>query len=133
MARTTKTAPVVAAFVARQSHKVVANLESAGGKLAFHGNIIAEWRGDRLFVRVNGFGPPSLPYEIEKRYKTTANGREMLEGNYGRSPTTLAWLSLIPGVNLSRMKNKLMLGGKEWDGLWLDVTDRVMGKLSDVA
>ena len=76
MSRSKLAPPVVAAFSNKMDHKVKANVESAGGKLAFHGNIIAEWRNDRLFIRVNGFDPPSLPAERVSRYAHSVPGRE---------------------------------------------------------
>ena len=82
------TSMVVQAFMGRTAHKTVANTHTDGTTLTLHGNTIAEWKADGLYITDAGW------------------------------PTVLTRdrLSHIPGIHLTTVKSHQTLNGTLWDG-----------------
>ncbi len=116
---------VTDAFFARVRAKSQAGLATDGVRLTLYENRIAEWRADELWVRVNGIEDPIYDDRgwgngsYRKSRGVTVNVLDaMRRGDFEFNVTTLAKLSLIPGVQTYRHRNQLWLNGKKWDGLW---------------
>ncbi len=84
---------VARAFMAKAPHKPVANTHSDGKRYLYHGNIIAEWRDDGLWVTLAGY--PTV--------------------------TTMHRLSALEGVGVYTHRRNVKLNGKPWDGDWVKV------------
>ena len=80
------------AFMARQSH-TCGNSHTDGTALFLHGNKIAEWREDGLYITMAGWH--------------TVTTRERLNG--------------LMGVSVSQRKGEQYLNGQLWDGEWVRV------------
>jgi hypothetical protein len=80
--------------------KKLKNYESTGTNLYYHGNKIAEWREDGLYISNGGYG-----------------------GNHGEtgSVTTRDRLRSLNGVNLEQRKFQWYLNGEVWNGEWIKV------------
>ena len=78
------------------------NDQSTGSALFYHGNKIAEWREDGLWISNGGYEP--------------SNGAT-------GSKTTKDKLNCLPSVRLSQHNYKWILNGTEWDGSWINIPD----------
>lgn len=83
------TQSVSSAFIERKV-KSVGNSVSTGSQYILHGNIIAEWRQQVLYITNAGW--PSV--------------------------TTRERLNALPGVSVTQRKHVQYLNGKPWDGKW---------------
>ncbi len=70
-------------------------VESTGRDLFYHGNHIAQWKKDGLYISNGGYQPRN--------------------GSTG-SLSTKFLLNALPGVNISTLRRQWSLNGKEWDG-----------------
>lgn len=79
--------------------------QSTGDALFFHGNKIAEYRSDGLYISNGGY-----------------------EGNKGEtgSKTTKERLNTLDGVYISQKNYKWFLSGVEWDGEWIKVEGAIV-------
>lgn len=84
--------------------KKVRNVISTGSQLTYHGNLIAEWRSDGLYISNGG-------------YTTYSRGGEEIPG----SATTKGYLNQLPKVRVNQSKCKWYLNGIEWDGEFIKV------------
>lgn len=91
------------AFLTGQS-KSISNSQTDGQSLYLHGNKIAEWRKDGLYISNGGYEP------------TDRRGNQLTG-----SVTTRERLNGLPKVSLSQRKCKWFLNGNEWDGNWIKV------------
>ncbi len=80
------------------------NTQTDGQSLYLHGNKIAEWRKDGLYISNGGYEP------------TDRHGNELTG-----SVTTKDRLNALPGVNISQTKCKWYLNGNEWNGEWIKI------------
>lgn len=78
--------------------------QSTGEALYYHGNKIAEWRKDGLYISNGG-------------YVTYSRKGNEIPG----SKTTKDKLNALPGVRIWQANCKWYLNGKEWDGSWIKV------------
>lgn len=78
--------------------------QSTAKKLYYHGNLIAEWRKDGLYISNGG-------------YTTYSRGGTEIPG----SKTTKDKLNALPGVSIHQAKCKWYLNGKEWSGEWIKI------------
>lgn len=83
--------------------KKVSTSQSTGRQLFYHGNLIAEWRADGLYISNGGY-----------------------EGRRGEtgSKTTKDRLNAIDGVYITQKNFKWYLNGIEWDGSFVKVDKR---------
>lgn len=90
---------ITTAFAQGKSKKSGAN-QSTGNALYYHGNKIAEWRKDGLYISNGGY-----------------------TGNRGEtgSKTTKEKLNTLPNVRISQVNFKWILNGKGWDGQWIKI------------
>ena len=79
---------------------------STGESLFYHGNKIAEWRKDGLYISNGGF----IPEQMGRKRVCEAG-----------SKTTKEKLNALPGVRIYQVNCKWILNGKEWDGSWIKV------------
>ena len=86
------TKEVVGAFVNHKA-KSVSNTSTDGTALFLHGNRIAEWRDDGLWITNAGW----------------------------KSLTTKERLQALPGVSLCQKAGVWYLNGKPWNGSWIKV------------
>ena len=77
---------------------------STGNELYYHGNKIAEWRKDGLYISNGGYTTYSK------------NGTEI-----PGSKTTKDKLNALPGVSINQHQCKWFLNGKEWNGEWIKI------------
>lgn len=87
------TSQIVGAFNYRHAAKL-ANTESTGNALYLHGNKIAEWREDGLWITNAGWS----------------------------SNTTKERLNGLRGVSIYQKDYQWYLNGKKWDGSWVNVS-----------
>lgn len=80
---------ITTAFLARQSARS-GNTSTDGQALYLHGNKIAEWRKDGLWITHAGW----------------------------HSNTTKERLNALPGVSISQRNYEWFLNGVEWTGAW---------------
>ncbi len=73
--------------------KSVSNTSTDGAALFLHGNRIAEWRGDELWITNAGW----------------------------QSTTTKERLNGLPGVSICQKAGVWYLNGAPWDGTWVKV------------
>jgi hypothetical protein len=78
--------------------------QSTGKKLYYHGNLIAEWKKDGLYISNGG-------YVTHSRNGTEIPG----------SKTTKDKLNALPGVRLHQAKCKWILNCQEWNGGWIKI------------
>ncbi len=78
--------------------------QSTGKKLYYHGNLIAEWKKDGLYISNGG-------------YVTYTRGGTEIPG----SKTTKDKLNALTGVSIYQKNCKWILNGKEWDGSWIKI------------
>lgn len=87
------TKSIVNAFVSRSS-KSLGNTISNGNELFLHGNKIAEWRVNELWITNAGWF----------------------------SSTTKERLNALPGVSIYQKDHQWYLNAGKWDGQWLKVS-----------
>lgn len=73
---------------------------STGDMLTYHGNLIARWKADGLYISNGGYVPDN--------------------GATG-SLSTKFLLNAIDGVSIEQRRKKWYLNGEEWDGEWIKV------------
>ena len=83
---------VIQAFL-RKSRKKVANTHTENGKLYLFNNLIAEFRGNDLYI--------------------TDAGQSTV--------TTKARLNMLPNVNIKQISGTWYLNGIIWDGKWIKI------------
>jgi hypothetical protein len=95
------TEQVASAFLNRRP-KSIGNSSTDGHVLLLHGNRIAEWHGDDLWITNAGWS----------------------------SNTTKERLNGLPGVRIHQKDFAWFLNGKQWDGSWTSVSLWNAGKSS---
>ena len=88
--------------------KKVRNVISTGSQLTYHGNLIAEWRADGLYISNGDY----VAY--------TRSGEEVTG-----SKTTKGYLNQLPNVRVNQAKCKWYLNGVEWDGQFIKIEGTV--------
>lgn len=84
--------PVIDAFK-EQKNKKISNTESTGNELKLFGDVIAEWRGSKIWITACGW--------------KTVTTRDRLQ---------------ILGANLYVKKGIWYLNDTEWNGNWIEIT-----------
>jgi hypothetical protein len=93
----------IRAFIEGRAKKVRAVI-STGDKLTYHGNLIAEWKKDGLYIS-NG------------NYTTYTRAGAEVTG----SKTTKGYLNQLPRVSINQSQCKWYLNGNEWDGQFINI------------
>jgi hypothetical protein len=89
---------IAEAFKARQSASLD-NSRTDGQAFYLHGNKIAEWRGDELWISTAGWD--------------TSTTRERLNA--------ILWTCMVPLSRVHRKAGQLHLNGEPWDGGWVKI------------